>query len=457
MPVMIGRTLGHYRIEAPLGKGGMGEVFRAVDDRLDRSVALKMLAPEMTADPERRARFLQEARSACAVTHPSIAQVYDVGESEGAIYIAMELVEGRTVRELVERRELDVAGAVEVALQVADGLAKAHDAGIVHRDIKADNVMVTPDGHVKILDFGLAKLHAAEDLADTDADERSAMVTVAATQVGMVLGTIGYMSPEQARARPVDHRSDLFSLGVVLYEMVAGERPFRGANAIDTLHAIAYEETRPITTLRAHLPPSLHRVVGRCLRKRAEDRYRDARELARDLREVQREIESGISGSVPLASRLADEWHALRERGARDWAVPAAIAVVGIAAVAFLILSDRVPWGLLVVLAMVAAIAWRRFRNRNRRLLRRFVSRVRKMPEVRVVACRGTRVTVVVDRALARTYVRVQALIDKVNDRLFWGEPFDVTVRDDLGDDGVRELLRGGGVLHVREDDAAEP
>jgi serine/threonine protein kinase len=454
MPTMIGRTLGHYRIEEPLGKGGMGEVFRAVDDRLQRSVALKLLAPEMTADPERRGRFLQEARAACAVTHPAIAQVFDVGESDGAFYIAMELVEGRTVRELIERRELDVAGAVEIAVQVANGLAKAHDAGIVHRDVKSDNVMVTPDGHAKILDFGLAKLHAAEDLAD--ADERSAMATVAATQVGMVLGTIGYMSPEQARARPVDHRSDLFSLGVVLYEMVAGERPFRGANAIDTLHAIAYEETRPITTIRAHLPPSLQRVVGRCLRKRAEDRYGDARELSRDLQEVQREIESGISSSVPLTRRLVDEWHALRERGARDWAVPVTIAVAGLAAVSFLIASDRVPWGLLVVLAMVGAIVWRRFRNRNRRLLRRFVSRVRKMPEVRAVVCQGTRVTVVVDRALAKTYVRVQALIDKVNDRLFWGEPFAVTVRDDLDEDDVRGLLRGGGVFHVREDDAGE-
>jgi serine/threonine protein kinase len=410
----------------------------------------------MTADPERRGRFLQEAQAACAVTHPAIAQVYDVGESDGAIYIAMELVEGRTVRELIERRELDVAGAVEIAVQVADGLAKAHEAGIVHRDIKSDNVMVTPDGHAKILDFGLAKLHAVDQWAGAGADDRSAMVTIAETQAGMVLGTIGYMSPEQARARPVDHRSDLFSLGVVLYEMVAGERPFRGGNALDTLHAIAYEETRPITTVRAHLPPSLQRVVGRCLRKRADDRYSDARELSQDLRAVQREIDSGISSSIPLTRRLVDEWHALRERGARTWAIPAAIALLGLSAVLFLILSNRVSWGLLVVLAMAAAFVWRRLRNRNRRLLRRFVRRARKMPEVRVVVSRGTAITVVVDQALAKTYVGIQAEVDKANDRLFWGEPFSVTVRDDLDDDGVRELLRGTGVLHVREDGAAD-
>jgi len=452
MRAMVGRTLGHYRIDGPLGKGGMGEVWRAVDVRLNRPVALKVLAAPFVADTERRARFVQEAQAACAVNHPAIAQIYDVDEADGTTFIAMELVEGRTVRQLIENRELDVAGSVEIALQVAQGLSKAHEAGIVHRDIKADNVMVTPDGHAKILDFGLAKLHATEELAGAGADERSAMATVAATQAGMVLGTIGYMSPEQARAQPVDHRSDLFSLGVVLYEMVAGTRPFAGETPLDTLYAIAFEETRPITTVRPHLPPGLQRVVGRCLRKKPDERYRDARELIGDLEIVQREIESGISASVPLATRLLDEWRALRERGPGEWALPAAVGGLALAGVVFLIATGRISLGGLLAFGLFGLLIARRLKNRGRRLLRRFVARVAKMPEVRAVACRERAVTVVVDSAPARTYVRIHALLERVNDRMFWGEPFTVAVRDDLDEDGERRVLRGGGVLYVRDD-----
>lgn len=450
---MIGRDLGPYRVDALLGKGGMGEVYRATDTRLGRSVALKVLAPQWTADTARRSRFVQEARAACAVNHPAIAQIYDVGEQDDTIYLAMELVEGRTVRRLVEDRELDVPGAVEVARQVAEGLAKAHDAGIVHRDIKADNVMLTPDGHVKILDFGLAKLHATEELAGAGAEEKSAMATVAATQAGMVLGTIGYMSPEQARAQPVDHRSDLFSLGVLLYEMVAGQRPFAGETAMDTLYAIAFQETRPITTLRPHLPPGLQRVVGRCLRKKPEDRYRDARELVADLAVVQREIETGVSASVPLSVRLLEEWRTFKERSPSEWALPVTFGAVALSGIVFLITSDRMPWGLLLTLGLVGGLVWRRLKHRDRRLLRRFASRLRKRPEVRAITCRDRAVTVVVEQANAGTYVRINALLDRVNDKLFWGEPFEVRVRDDLDDDALAALLRGGGVLYVR----AEP
>src|SRR6185503_680899 len=282
---MIGQKFEHFEIEEQLGKGGMGVVYRARDTRLGRSVALKVLPPELTGEEDRKARFKQEAKAAAAVSHPAIAQIYDVGEGPEGFFIAMELVEGKTVKSLIQARELDLLGAIEIAIQVAGGLQKAHEAGIVHRDIKPENVIVTPDGHAKILDFGLAKLFESPKEAGAP-DGISHMETLAKTQAGFVLGTLRYMSPEQARGQTVDSRSDLFSLGIVLYEMVTGQLPFSGSNPLDTLHAIAFEETRPITAVRPNLPPSLQRVVTRCLRKRAADRYPDAKELASDLKAV---------------------------------------------------------------------------------------------------------------------------------------------------------------------------
>jgi hypothetical protein len=238
--------------------------------------------------------------------------------------------------------------------------------------------------------------------------------------------------------------------------MVAGERPFSRGSPLDTLYAIAFEESRPITSMRANLPPGLQRVVGRCLRKRPEDRYADARELVADLRAVQREIETGISTSVPLTQRLMEEWRALRDRAPSEWVVPLTVALLAVAAVVFLVATDRMPWGFLLTVGFFGMLVWRRLKHRDRRLLRRFVARARKMPEVRAIVSREREVTVVVDRALAKTYVRIHALLDRVNDRLFWGEPFEVAVRDDLAEEGLRSLLRGGGVLFVREDDAEQ-
>jgi predicted Ser/Thr protein kinase len=450
---MLGRTVKHYRIEETLGKGGMGVVYRALDTRLQRPVALKFLPAEFTRDEERKRRFFLEARAACAVNHPAIAQVYDVDEEEGAAFIAMELVAGKTVRKLVENRELDLLGALEIAGQVAGGLARAHEAGIVHRDIKAENIMVTPDGHAKILDFGLAKLleppGAPRD--SPSAEDISQLETLARTQAGMVLGTLRYMSPEQARGLPVDHRSDIFSLGIVLYEMVTGQPPFAGNSPVDTLHAIAFEETRPVTALKANLPASLQRVIGRCLRKRREDRYPDARELAADIKAVQREVESGISGAVSLKGRLEDAFRSLRDVKPGAWMVPALAAF----AVALVLLALFRPddWGpAIVVIGVPALFVYRRFRHRRRHLLRRFVTKVKKLPEVSMVSVAGTQVTVVADKALAKTYVRVNALIDSVNTQMFFGDPFTVTVRDELSTEEARSLLSGAGVLYVRED-----
>ena len=221
---MIGRSLAQYRITASIGAGGMGEVYRATDGRLGRDVAIKVLPAAMAGHPERRQRFEQEARAASALNHPNILTVYDVGEADGTTYIAMELVEGRTLRELLASGEpLPTKRLLDVAVQTADGLAKAHSAGIVHRDLKPENVMVSKDGYVKILDFGLAKL------TETVSQDGSALPTaIGATAPGTVMGTAGYMSPEQASGRAVDSRSDQFSLGVVLYEMLTG-RPSRRA------------------------------------------------------------------------------------------------------------------------------------------------------------------------------------------------------------------------------------
>jgi serine/threonine protein kinase len=448
---VLGKTVSHYEIVESLGKGGMGVVYRARDPRLDRFVALKVLPEEFSEDPERKMRFLREAKAACAVTHPAIAQVYDVDVADGVLFIAMELVDGKTVGRLIQARELDLLGAVEIAKQVASGLAKAHEARIVHRDIKSDNIMVTPDGHAKILDFGLAKLLEPSGGSGGDLQgELSHMETVAKTQAGLVMGTLRYMSPEQARGQAVDHRSDIFSLGVVLYEMVTGRLPFQGNTPLDTLHAIAFEETQPVTAVRANLPPSLQRVITRCLRKRAQDRYASAQDVFRDLKDVQRDVESGFSSGAPLGVRLRERLESLRDLPRSEWRIPviALLAVVAVAAVA----TSQDALGGVILFLIVGLLAWRRFRNRSIRLMRRFSTRVRKLPEVSVVAVEGQRATVVADRALAKTYVRVNAAMDAVNSKMFFGEPFSVVIREELSEEELKQILSGPGVIYVRPD-----
>jgi eukaryotic-like serine/threonine-protein kinase len=269
---LSGSTLDQYRILERIGAGGFGEVYRARDTTLGRDVAIKVLPAEVASDAERLRRFEQEARAASGLNHPAIVTVYGIGSREGVSYIAMELVEGRMLRDLIGASGLPARRILEIAAQIADGLAKAHAAGIVHRDMKPENVMVSRDGFVKILDFGLAKLTQASP------DSGGTM-----TGTGVVLGTVTYMSPEQAAGRPVDFRSDQFSFGSMLYEMATGRRPFTAPTAAQTLAAIIQDEPEPLQTANPKIPAPLRWVVERCLSKEADQRYASTRDLARDL------------------------------------------------------------------------------------------------------------------------------------------------------------------------------
>jgi predicted Ser/Thr protein kinase len=453
---VIGRTLKHYAVESLLGKGGMGTVYRARDTRLQRPVALKLLAADLTSDGDRRRRFLQEARSAAQISHPAVAQIYDVDEADGVTFIAMELVEGDTVRRLIQQKDLDLLGALEVGIQVGEGLARAHELGIVHRDIKSENIMVTRDGHAKILDFGLAKLDPLrnqESGAGRSAEEHmSQLATMAGgTQTGMVVGTVSYMSPEQARGRQVDHRSDVFSLGVTLYEMATGQLPFSGDSPLDTMHAIAFEETRPITVLRQNLPPDLQRIISRCLRKRPEDRYQDVRTLVTELKSLKKDMDSGVTRAVPIAERFRLGLESLREIRAPKMLWIGAVGIIGVALGALLFTGkmELVP---MLGLAVFALWLYRRYRIRGRRLMKRYAMKISKMPEVRLVAFQQNRATVVVDRMQAKVYMRANSLMESVNRKLFHGRPFLLSVRDDLTAEEFRRMLQEPGVLYVRDD-----
>ena len=276
MALSPGTRFASYELGPLLGSGGVGEVYRAKDVRLGRPVAIKVLRPESAPSPERLARFEQEARTASALNHPNVITIYDIGRVDETPYIAMELVEGRTLREILELGPLPLPRLLHYATQIAEGLAKAHAGGIVHRDLKPENIMVTSDGLVKILDFGLAKLTSAVSQVVTDA--RSVQ-----TVAGVLLGTVQYMSPEQARSPSVDHRSDQFTLGMILYEMASGRRAFPRDSVSGTLAAIMFEEPVPVAELNPAVPEGLQRVIATCLQKDAQMRFAATSELARAL------------------------------------------------------------------------------------------------------------------------------------------------------------------------------
>ncbi len=309
MTLAPGHRLGPYEIVAPLGAGGMGEVYRAKDSRLGREVAIKVLPAEVATDSERLRRFEQEARAASALSHPNILTVFELGTHDGHPFLVAELLEGRSLREILAGGEAIAAKrALAWGSQIARGLAAAHDKGIVHRDLKPENLFLTRDGVVKILDFGLAKLNAPDDRTLAAATT----IAGAATGSGVILGTAGYMAPEQVRGAGVDARADLFALGCVLYELLGGQRAFRGDTSIETLNAILKEEPPPLAGLRTAISPAVSRIVERCLEKDPAERFQSARDLAFNLENLAAEsgqatLPAGLRSTRPpaLLRRLA--------------------------------------------------------------------------------------------------------------------------------------------------------
>jgi predicted ATPase len=300
MPLPPGTHLGPHEILAPLGQGGMGEVYRARDSRLGREVAIKILPAELASDPLRLSLLKHEARSASALNHPNIVTIYEIGQADSTFYIAMELVEGASLRDLILAGQLPLRRLLSIATQIADGLAKAHGAGIVHRDLKPENLMVSNDGFVKILDFGLAKLIPvrSESISEVTTSRHEEI------DASGIVGTVGYMSPEQASGKPLNFRSDQFSLGSVLYELATGERAFHRETPIQTLAAILEDEPTPIASLNPRLPAPFCWLVERCLSKDPDERYASTRDLARDLAELRERIAERPTGEVQQPTKL---------------------------------------------------------------------------------------------------------------------------------------------------------
>jgi Tol biopolymer transport system component len=306
LAIDTGTRFDHYEIIAPLGAGGMGEVYLARDTKLERTVALKFLPADVAADRQRMIRFTQEARTASALNHPNIITIYEIGASEATHFIATEFVDGATLRERMRRAPMSTEEALDVAAQVAAALAAAHEAGVIHRDIKPENIMLRRDRLVKVLDFGLAKLIEREDAAPPDAEARTRHLAL--TTPGAVMGTIDYMSPEQARGIALDERTDIWSLGVVLYEMIAGRRPFAGGTTNDVIAAILKTEAPPLTSVADAVPGELRRIAQKALRPRREERYQTVKDLLIDLKSLRRELEFSAhsqrqTGAAAMTSR----------------------------------------------------------------------------------------------------------------------------------------------------------
>src|SRR5712692_10309403 len=322
---VLGRRLGHYQIASLLGTGGTGEIYLAQDLTLERPVALKILPANFTQDAHRMRRFVQEAKAASALSHPNVAHIYEIGEVEGISFIAMEYVEGQTLDARLNGSPLHPTEVVDIALQVAEALEEAHAKGITHRDVKPANIMVTPRAQVKMLDFGLAKIAGAG--REVLAREGS---TAAKTEPGVLIGTANYMSPEQALGREVDHRTDIFSLGAVMYEMAAGRRPFTGLTIGETLDRIIHAEPEAIGRINANAPAELADIIHKCLEKDRERRYASARELAADLRHLKQQIGSGTAAALI---------HTQMRRGmgkTARWAMIGGVAVLAVAALFYI-------------------------------------------------------------------------------------------------------------------------
>src|SRR5271170_4825609 len=302
MALAAGTILGQCEIRSPLGAGGMGEVYRAHDTRLNREVAIKVLPESVSSDPERLRRFEQEARAAAALNHPNILAVYQMATHEGVSYMVTELLEGETLRERLRRGAIPLRNAIDYGVQIVRGLAAAHEKGIVHRDLKPENLFVTKDGRVKILDFGLAKLTQAQSSSEQDAP-----TLTEETEAGVVMGTVGYMAPEQVRGQKADHRADIFAFGAILYEMLAGKRAFQKPTSPETMTAILNEDPPSISEVTPNLPPALQRMVHRCLEKNPEQRFQSASDLAFALDAVSETSSNASPGQASSSSVVIAE------------------------------------------------------------------------------------------------------------------------------------------------------
>src|SRR6266403_5795161 len=313
-------SLSHYRIVSKLGAGGMGEVYLAHDTKLDRKIALTILPAALAANQDRMRRFVQEAKAAAALSHPNIATIHEIGESGGVNFIAMEFIDGATLREKIHQEQTDLRKLLRCLQHVAEGLAKAHAAGIVHRDLKPDNIMITRDGHAKILDFGLAKLVETQmtEASARDHEDAATAIMQQHSTPGVIMGTVGYMSPEQAQGKTneIDQRSDIFSFGCILYEAVTGHKAFAGKDVVDSLNKIIREPVAPISDFRPDAPSHLQRIVRRCLAKDPEDRYQTIKDVAIELRDLRHEF--AAAGGLDVTVTPATISNATSELSTRE-------------------------------------------------------------------------------------------------------------------------------------------
>ncbi|MEJ2580496.1 MAG: protein kinase [Acidobacteriota bacterium] len=403
---MVGKTLSHYRVIEKLGEGGMGEVYRAEDTTLKRQVALKVLRSDLASGRERLRRFQNEAETLASLDHPNIVHIYTVEEAEGARFLTMQLVEGTQLRELIPSGGMDIGELFAIAVPMAEGLAAAHEKGIIHRDLKPGNVMVTSRGGVKILDFGLAKLRSFP----ADADEME-LPTQTLTGDGKVLGTVPYMAPEQVRGGDADLRTDIFALGIVLYEMASGVRPFRGKTTADLALSILGEDPPELVALRPGLPEKLSRIVSRCLEKEPARRYQTMLELRTELADLQ-ETTLGSRGSVPG-----------EDPGIDSLAVLPFAALSGSEEEYF---ADGVTEALITDLAKLGA-----FKVISRTSVMRYRGSDLPLPEI----ARELGVRAVVEGSIARSEGRIRVsaqLIEAAEDRHLWAESYERDLRDVL-------------------------
>jgi len=360
-PFPQGTKLGRYEIRSQLGAGGMGEVYLALDSDLNRKVALKVLPEDFATKPHAMQRFIQEAKAASGLNHPNIITIYEIGTEGGTYFIAAEFIDGETLRNYVLRSQLSVSKAIEIGLQVASALSTAHAAGIIHRDIKPDNIMLRRDGIVKVLDFGLAKL--TERWTTSDVDPDAATKAIVQTQSGVIVGTTAYMSPEQTRALDVDTRTDIWSLGVVLYEMIAGVTPFKGHTASDTSAAILKSDPTPLSEMLPETPFELERIVSKALQKDRDERYQVIKDLELDLKALKRQFELGATQEPSIQSRatwLVQSPHTARSTAAMSRAASTTVEKPK---------TSKSLWVALVVLIAVGGIAgwylWQQLKTRT--------------------------------------------------------------------------------------------